>query len=99
MTVVASAGPRQPAHHRRFDHRCDGPHRLEIAIRRDRKACLDYIDAHRVQPLGELNFFALRHSRARRLFAVAHGGVKDADMTGHDDPRIGAPSALVVMSG
>ena len=41
------------------------------------KARLDDIDAHFVEHFGDLQLFAQGHRSARRLFAVAHGGVED----------------------
>src|SRR5690606_20823680 len=54
-------------------------HRLEIALARDREACLDDIDAHLVKDIGDLKLLLRRHGGAWRLLAVAQRRVKDDD--------------------
>ena len=54
-------------------------HGGEIALRGDRKAGLDDVDAHLVEQLGDLELLLVGHGGARALLAVAQGGVEDDD--------------------
>ena len=54
-------------------------HGREIALRGDREAGLDDVDAHLVEQLGDLELLLVRHGGAGRLLAVAQGGVEDDD--------------------
>ena len=51
----------------------------EVALRRDRKAGLDDVDAHVVEQFGDFELLLVRHGGAGRLLAVAQGGVEDDD--------------------
>ena len=55
---------------------------LEIAVRGDREAGLDDVDAHGVEQLGDLQLLLEGHGRAGALLAVAQGGVEDQDAVG-----------------
>jgi hypothetical protein len=57
----------------------DRLHGFEVALGGDRKAGLDDVDAHLLQDLGDLQLFLEVHGAARRLLAVAQGGVEDED--------------------
>ena len=57
----------------------DLAHRLEIAVRGDREAGLDDVDAHLVEEVGDLELLLERHGRAGALLAVAQRGVEDYD--------------------
>ncbi len=54
-------------------------HRLEVAVRGDREARLDDVDAHLVEERGDLQLLLERHGGAGRLLAVAKRGVEDQD--------------------
>ena len=54
-------------------------HRFEIAIRGNRKTGFDDVDAHRIQEIGDFKLLFERHGCARRLFAIAQGGVENDD--------------------
>ena len=51
----------------------------EIAVRGDREAGLDDVDAHGVEQLGDLELLLMGHGGAGALLAVAQGGVEDDD--------------------
>src|SRR5258706_9689370 len=86
---AAKAGDRALRHY--LGDLADG---FEVAVGGDREAGLDHIDAHLFQDLGELDLFLERHRGARRLLAVAHGGVED------DDPvALGARSGGFICGG
>ncbi len=53
---------------------------LEVAVGGDRKAGFDDVDTHVVEDFGDLQLFFQGHGGAGRLFAVAQGGVEDADL-------------------
>ena len=55
---------------------------LEIAVRRDREAGLDHVDAHGLEDLGDAELLVDGHRAAGRLLAVAQGGVEDDDALG-----------------
>ena len=66
------------------DHRILRPPRdlldaLEIALARDGKSCLDDVDAHLVEQLGDLDLLLEGHGGAGALLAVAQGGVENND--------------------
>ena len=52
-------------------------HGLEIAVRGDREARLDDVDAHGVEQFGDLELFLEGHRGAGALLAVAERGVED----------------------
>ena len=79
---VLLVAPGQAADDRAGDLGGDGPHGLEIAHRGDREARLDDIDAQPRKGPGHLELLGQVHARARRLLAVAQGGVEDADPVG-----------------
>lgn len=54
-------------------------HGLEIAVRRDGKAGLDDVDAHRIEQLGHRELLVEGHGGAGALLAVAQRGVEDYD--------------------
>src|SRR6185437_897701 len=51
----------------------------KVAVRCNRKAGLDDVNAHIVEQLGDRELLFVRHGCARALLAVAQGGVKDDD--------------------
>src|SRR5678809_933021 len=56
---------------------CLRAHRLEVAVRRGRKARLDHVDPHALQGARDAQLLVARHRGARALLAVAHGGVEN----------------------
>jgi hypothetical protein len=52
---------------------------LEVTRRRDRKAGLDHVHAEPLELCGDLRLFVRLERDARRLLAVAKGGVEDRD--------------------
>ena len=77
---VAAAG--QAADHRAADVSGDLADGLEIALRGDRKAGLDDIDAQIDQGLGDFHLFGQVHARPGRLLAVAERGVENYNLSG-----------------
>ena len=55
----------------------DPAHRIEIAVRRRRKAGFDDVDAEFFQLARDDHFLFGGHARARRLLAVAQRGVEN----------------------
>src|SRR5206468_2267525 len=51
----------------------------KVAVRGNRKAGLDDVDAHGVEQLGNLDLLFMGHGRARALLAVAQRGVEYDD--------------------
>ena len=76
---VAVVAPGQAADRRAGDFGGDGPHRLEVADRGDRKPGFDDVDPECGERAGHLELLGHVHARARRLLAVAQGRVKDPD--------------------
>ena len=76
---VLGRGAGEPADHRVLGARRDLLDGGEIALRGDRKAGLDDVDAHVVEQLGDLELLLMGHGGARALLAVAQGGVEDDD--------------------
>ena len=76
---VLLAGAREPADDRVLGALGDLVDGREIALRGDREAGLDDVDAHGVEHLGDLELLLVRHGGAGRLLAVAQGGVEDDD--------------------
>ena len=68
---VLDACAREPADHGVLGALGDLVHGGEIAVRGDREAGLDDVDAHVVEQLGDFEFLFMGHSRAGTLFAVA----------------------------
>ena len=79
---VGLAGPRQPAHHRSLELAGDLRHGGKIALRSDRKARLDDVDAHVVEEVGDLQLLLEAHGGAWALLAVAQGGIENEDAVG-----------------
>ena len=79
---VLGGGARQAANGGVLHPARDFGHRVEIALRGDREAGLDHIDAHSVQNVGDFQFFLERHRGAGALLAVAQGGVEYNDAVG-----------------
>ena len=77
MSLEAGAG--EPADHGVLGALGDLVDGVEIAVRGDREAGLDDVDAHRVEQLGDLELLLVRHGGAGALLAVAQGGVEDDD--------------------
>ena len=76
---VLERGAREPADHGvlgAFGDLVDGG---EIAVRGDRKAGFDDVDAHLVEQRGDFELLLVRHGRAGALLAVAQGGVENDD--------------------
>ena len=76
---VLEVGAREPADHRALGQLGDLAHRLEVAVRGDREAGLDDVDAHLVEERGDLQLLVQAHGGAGRLLAVAERGVEDQD--------------------
>ena len=76
---VLLAGAREPADDGVLGALGDLVHGREVAVRGDREAGLDDVDAHGVEHLGDLELLLVRHGGAGRLLAVAQGGVEDDD--------------------
>ena len=72
---ILEAGARQAADAGAFDEFGNFLHRPEVARRGNREPRLDDIDAHFIQELGDLQLLLMAHGGARRLLAVAQGGV------------------------
>jgi len=73
-------GAGEPGNHRVLRTSCDLTDGFEVAVGGNWKSGLDDVDTHVIENLCDLQFFFQRHGRAGRLFAVAQGGVEDADM-------------------
>ena len=52
-------------------------HRLEVAVRGDREAGFDDVDAQAIELLGQAQLLGRRHAEARGLLAVAERRVED----------------------
>jgi hypothetical protein len=89
---VAVGGAGQAAYHRVPDELGNLLDRLEIAVRRDRKAGLDHVDAHGLEHLCDPELLGRGHRAAGRLLAVAQGGVEDDDALGLSGGRLGIGS-------
>ena len=76
---VLRRGARKPAHDRVLGALGDLVDRGEVALRGDREAGLDDVDAHGVEQLGDFELLLMRHGGAGTLLAVAQGGVEDDD--------------------
>jgi len=76
---VGGTGPGEAADNRFLDDLGNLRNRFEIAVRGDRKAGLDDIDAHLVEELGDLHLLLEGHRCAGRLLAIAQRGVEDDD--------------------
>ena len=70
---------REPADHCVLGALGDFVHGSEIALRCDREAGLDDVDAHLVEQLGDFELLLVGHGGAGALLAVAQGGVEDDD--------------------
>ena len=92
---VAVGGTRQAADDRVLDELGNLLDGLEVAVRRDREAGLDHVDAHLLQHLGDAQLLGHGHRAAGRLLAVAQGGVEDDDALGLSGGRIGYRRSLV----
>src|SRR5215213_7878240 len=68
---------REAADDRALDLTRDRPHGLEVAGRGDREAGLDDVHAQARELMGDLELLARVQRDARRLLAVAQGGVED----------------------
>ena len=76
---VDPGGPGEAADGRLLDHLGDLVDGLEIAVRRDREAGLDDVDAHAFENLGDAKFLVQVHGRAGRLFTITKRGVEDGN--------------------
>src|SRR5262249_12228845 len=74
---ILLAGAGETAHHGPLGAPGDLVDSVEIALGRDREPGLDDVDAHVVEEFGDLELFLVGHGGARRLLAVAQGGVED----------------------
>ncbi len=80
---VVGDGARQAADDGGVAHLgADALHALEVAGARDREAGLDDVDAQAHELAGDLELLLGVHGGARRLLAVAQGGVEDEDAVG-----------------
>ena len=85
--AVVAAG--EAADGRAGDLGGDGADGLEVALRGDREAGLDDVDAQVGQRPGDLELLGVVHAGAGRLLAVAERGVEDPDplfVVGHGGP-------------
>ena len=80
IDIVIDA-PRQTANNRALNDAGDFANRLKIAFGRDGKTRFDHVDAEIDQRLRDFQFLLHVHTCARRLFAVAQGGVKNDNLT------------------
>ena len=78
-SMSLNAARDEPADDRVLRALGDLVHRGEVALRGDRKAGLDDVDAHLVEQLGDFELLLVGHGGARALLAVAQGGVEDDD--------------------
>ena len=76
---VLEGGAREPADHGVLGALGDLVDGGEIAVRGDREAGLDDVDAHLVEQGGDFELFLVRHGRAGALLAVAQRGVENDD--------------------
>ncbi len=80
----------------------DLAHGLEIAVRGDREAGLDDVDAHLLEQERDLDLLVEIHRGAGRLLAVAQGGVENDDARRRGRLRLGLGgaglAALVVLA-
>ena len=76
---VLEGGAREPADHGVLGASGDFVDGGEVALRGDRKAGLDDVDAHLVEQLGDFELLLVGHGRAGALLAVAQGGVENDD--------------------
>ena len=60
----------------------DGVDGVEVALRGDREAGFDDVNAERGELVRHAQLFAVVHGAAGRLLAVAEGGVKEDDLVG-----------------
>ncbi len=75
---------RESAGDGRAAHRLgDGLDRLEVALAGDREPGLDHVDPEARELLGDLELLADVERDARRLLAVAQGGVEDLHVVAH----------------
>ena len=97
---VASSGPSQAANHRPFC-RANGfgnaLHGIEIASACKGEAGFNDVDAKAGQLLGDRQLLLQVQAGARRLLAIAQGGVEDQDAAGIAGHR-GAPLGGMTMS-
>src|SRR5436309_2093935 len=59
------------------------PHTPPVALRRAREPRFDHVHTKRIQLAGETQLLLGRHRIARRLLAVAQGGIEDDDVSPH----------------
>ena len=69
----------EPADHRILRPPGDLLDAFEVALARDGEACLDDVDAHLVEQLGDFELLLEGHGGAGALLAVAQGGVENDD--------------------
>ena len=60
----------------------DGIDGVEVALRGDREASFDDVDAHRGKLVRHPQLLVVVHRAAGGLLAVAQGGVKEDDLVG-----------------
>jgi hypothetical protein len=58
-------------------------HRLEVAVGAGREAGLDHIHPQALELARDAQLLVAGHRGARRLLAVAQGGVEDDELVGH----------------
>jgi hypothetical protein len=63
------------------DFNGNAPNSFQVIRRSRRKACFHDIHSHACQGAGDFHFLGSRHGRARRLLAVAQGGVKYSNIS------------------
>ena len=95
---VGHLGARQRRDDRPPDRAGDGLHRLEVALAGHREAGLDVVDPEPGQLLGDLELLGRVEGDARRLLAVAQGGVEDDQVVGSlvSWPHLGASMGWLV---
>jgi hypothetical protein len=80
---VGEAGACQPQDGQALDLFRDSPNGVQVARRGGREAGLDNVDPQPLELAGDLDLLLGVHRRARRLLAVAQGGVEYDNALGH----------------
>ena len=80
---IPCLGARQRADHGVLDALGNRMNRIKIPLRGHGKAGLDHVDTHGIQLIGHQELFIQVHRHARRLLAIAEGGVENDDVVFH----------------
>src|SRR3989454_7577975 len=76
---IRGASTREARNDRPANRSGDRLHSREITARGDGKPCLDHIHAQTVELVRQTQLFLHVHTAARRLLAIAQGGVEYRD--------------------